>query len=453
MEMAKANFNDDVCEWQLTKNTVGERIKYLYRNPLMADVHFIVADKEGSSLAKVTIPSHRFILAVSSPVFFAMFYGKLQEPSEYIDLPDCDSEGFLEFLRYIYCDEVKLTGSCVIQVLYLAKKYMIPSLTSQCTSFLEANINAENVLDVFPAVEKMEEAHLIGVCWKFIDTQTKNILQSAPDSFLEDNDRLVSILKRDTLDVNEVDVFQAVNRWAESICTKRGITPSGKEKRTIIGDTILKLIRFPLMPQNVFAEHVTDTNVLTETEVIQMFMYFSLNRNPGEFSCIPRWLNSRTVWRCKRYTNIPVFGIPEWFLYSDEFTEIASFTVNVPIVLGGIRLLGSRGHKYTVQLKLNGKVILDDSILTEQKTPLGSLFGFDIIFDQYYLLNPDVPCLLEALIKGPRHGSAIKKKGDVVHGNVTFRFIDTEDNREALNGSRGKFIQIAEILFRNLGNN
>ena len=453
--MAKEHTVNEVSEWQLTKNTPSERIKYLYRNPLMADVHFIVADKEGSSLPKVTIPCHKFVLGVTSPVFFRMFYGELRESRECIDLPDCDSEGLLELLRFVYCDEVKLTGSCVMQVLYLAKKYMIPSLSTRCRDFIEgvldADINAKSVLVVLSSVEKMEDAHLIGVCWKHVDTRVETILQSSPDSFLEDNKRLVSILKRDTLEVKEVEVFQAVNRWAESICTKRGITPSGKEKRKIIGEEILTLIRFPLMPEKVFAEHVTESKILTETEIIQMFMYFNLKRNPGEFSCIPRCLNSKTVRRCKRFSGVTTC-VHKWKSPCEcddsDFIDSISFTVNIPIALGGICLLGTKGRKYEIKLKLNGEIVLEDPCLTAEKGLRSPFAVFDIIFGQCYLLNPDEQCVLVAFIKGPRCAyGTLRKEEEVVCENVSFRFDFTEDDRKGIKG------QIHEILFRHLGSN
>lgn len=321
--MATASTIDDICEWQLTKNTVSERIKHIYRNPLMADVHFTVTDGQGTSSPQVKIPCHKFILAVSSPVFYTMFYGELKEPSDYIDLPDCDSEGLLEFLRFIYCDEVELTGSCVIQVLYLAKKYMIPSLADRCRSFLEENINAENVLDLLPVLEKMEQIHLNDVCWKVIDTCTAKVLESAPDEILEDNNLLLSILKRDTLDVEELTVFQAVNRWAEAICAKRGKTPSGKEKRAIIGEEVMKLIRFPSMPLSLFGEHVVDTKILTDAEIIEIFMYFSVTRIPKGFSCFPRCLNSSNLLRCNRLVH-NYFSGPRSLPCSDEFAESTS---------------------------------------------------------------------------------------------------------------------------------
>ena len=436
--MATASSSNDVFEWQLTKNTVSERIKHMYGNPLMADVYFTVADGQGSSSRKVNIPCHKFILAVSSPVFYKMFYGDLKEPCDCIDLPDCDSEGFLAFLRFIYCDEVKLTGDCVIQVLYLAKKYMIPSLAGHCRSFLEKNINAKNVLDLLPVLEKMEEPHLNSVCWKVIDKLTTNVLESASDAILESNTLLVPILKRDTLIVQEVDVFQAVNRWAETICAKQGKTPSGKEKRTIIGEEILKLIRFPSMPQSVFAENVVDTKILTDTEIIEIFMYFSVNRIPREFSCFPRCLNLFSLRCCNRLEDSYCWSRSP--VVSNEFTESTSFSVDIPILLGGIFITGKLEKKYTVKLKLNGEFVSEGCFLGQWRSD--GKDGFHIIFEQYHLVNPDTPCILEASIKGERFSCGRQSKKKLVTEKVTFRFagpaIQSED------------ICIKEILFRHL---
>ena len=439
--MATASTSGDVCEWQLTKNTVSKRIKHMYGNPLMADVYFTVADGQESSSRKVNIPCHKFILAVSSPVFYKMFYGDLKEPSEYIDLPDCGSEGFLEFLRFIYCNKVHLTGDCVIQVFYLAKKYMIPSLERRCRKFLGENINAENVLDVLPVVEKMEEAHLISVCWKVIDTRTAQVLESAPDAIQDDNNLLLPIFKRDTLNVNEVKVFQAVNRWAETICGKQGKTPSGKEKRSIIGDELVKLIRFPIMSQSEFAEHVAETKILTETEVNEISSYFTLNRNPGKFSCIPRCLNRRNLRSCIRVGVADLGWVPRLRRASDEFTESTSFSVNVPILLGGVVISGNPGNKYTVKLKLNGEVVSETCLQRDCNRRLyWNQIGFHITFQQYHLLNSDIPCILEASIKGKPRIYSVRSRRELVFEEVTFRFAGP--------AFRNEDICIVEIIFR-----
>ena len=46
----------------------------------------------------VVISAHKYILDISSSVFFAMFYGEMAEPGDTIELPDCISESFLELL-------------------------------------------------------------------------------------------------------------------------------------------------------------------------------------------------------------------------------------------------------------------------------------------------------------------------------------------------------------------
>ena len=62
---------------------------------------------------------------------------EMAETKEHNDLPDCEYQGMLEFLRYIviYTDEVCLNGKNDMQVLHLAEKYMISSLTSKCIEY------------------------------------------------------------------------------------------------------------------------------------------------------------------------------------------------------------------------------------------------------------------------------------------------------------------------------
>ena len=66
-------------------------------------------------------------------MFCAMFYGEMAETVGTVQLPDCDYESLLEMFRYLYSDDVKLSGSNVMQVLYVAKKYVVPRLTDKCT--------------------------------------------------------------------------------------------------------------------------------------------------------------------------------------------------------------------------------------------------------------------------------------------------------------------------------
>ena len=57
--------------WQTARGTIRERCEAVFNQELLSDVKFVVRDSRGGSK---TIPAHKFMLAISSPVFFAMFY-------------------------------------------------------------------------------------------------------------------------------------------------------------------------------------------------------------------------------------------------------------------------------------------------------------------------------------------------------------------------------------------
>lgn len=64
--------------WQAKRGTVAERNKYMFNNPLLSDIKFSFPGND-----KI-IPAHKYVLAVSSSVFFAMFYGDLAETRDTI---------------------------------------------------------------------------------------------------------------------------------------------------------------------------------------------------------------------------------------------------------------------------------------------------------------------------------------------------------------------------------
>ena len=90
----------------------------MFNNELLSDVMFVVRDSEGGSENMKKIPAHKLLLAISSPVFYAMFYGELAEKKDSIHLSDCDHKSLLELFRFVYSDEVNLNEDNVMQVLY-----------------------------------------------------------------------------------------------------------------------------------------------------------------------------------------------------------------------------------------------------------------------------------------------------------------------------------------------
>ena len=274
--------------WQTTRPTIRERAKFMLNNDRLSDVKFVAANSNGESESKQVIPAHKFILAIGSPVFEAMFYGELAETKDTIELPDCNYESLLELFRYMYSDEVNLSGSNVMGVLYLAKKYIVPSLADKCAEYLQENLNPSNVFTILPFAQKYEDKNLVDRCWKVIDEGTDEAVTS--DGFEKiERSLLESIVTRDTLSIKEVALFQAADRWATKQCEKQGLVADGQLKRRILGEEIIKSIRFPIMSAKEFADVVLDTNILHPNEIALLFKFFNSSlSSPLMFSKTPR---------------------------------------------------------------------------------------------------------------------------------------------------------------------
>ena len=70
-------------------------------------------------------------------MFFAMFFGQMTETKDSIELPDCEYKSLLELFRFLYSDKMNLSGNNVMQVLYLANKYMVPALVEKCPDIVK----------------------------------------------------------------------------------------------------------------------------------------------------------------------------------------------------------------------------------------------------------------------------------------------------------------------------
>ena len=221
----------------------------MFNNELLSDVKFLDRDYEGGSESMKKIPAHKFLLAISSQVFYVMFYDELAEKKDSIDISDCDHKSLLELFRFVYSDEVNLNADNVMQVLYLAKKYMFPSLAEKCSEFLRENLDASNVFYVLPDVQKYEEKDLESHCWEVIDKKTDGAVKS--DGFVTiKKSVLEELVERESLNVREVELFKAVDCWATKECEKQGLAAAeGSVKRRILGERIVKAIRFPVMEQ------------------------------------------------------------------------------------------------------------------------------------------------------------------------------------------------------------
>uniref|UniRef100_S4RK32 BTB domain-containing protein n=1 Tax=Petromyzon marinus TaxID=7757 RepID=S4RK32_PETMA len=134
----------------------------MFNSEMMADVHFVV----GPPGATKRIPAHKYVLAVGSSVFYAMFYGGLAETGHEVHIPDVEPTAFLVLLRYLYCDEMELDADTALATLYAAKKYLVPDLARACVAFLETELSAANACTLLSQGSVFGEPELTQHCWE-----------------------------------------------------------------------------------------------------------------------------------------------------------------------------------------------------------------------------------------------------------------------------------------------
>ena len=113
------------------------RTSNLLQNKSFTDVTFIVGPPSHSK----KYVGHRVLLAMTSPVFEALFYGDAADKSKVIRIPDLAPVGFENLLRYAYTDSLNLVSvEDAMLTAYAAKKYLLPHLLRECLKKNNKNV-------------------------------------------------------------------------------------------------------------------------------------------------------------------------------------------------------------------------------------------------------------------------------------------------------------------------
>ena len=405
--------------------TIRERCKFMFNNELLSDVKFVVPDPEGGSESMKTIPAHKLVLAISSPVFYAMFFGELAETTNSINSSDCEYPSLLELFRFIYSDEVNLNADNVMQVLYLAKKYMLPSLADQCTDFLGKNLDASNVFHVLPEAQTYEEKNLVDKCWEVIDEHGDEAMKSDAFTTIEKS-LLEELVERESLNVTEVELFKAVDCWARRECEKKNLAVEGSVKRKILGERVVANIRFPVMEQKEFAEVVLDCEILTPKEAYDIVKYFNgVLPNPVGF------LETKRSGRNSRISMYTALGFEledparHGGLFSSDYM---SLSVNETIELQAVRLFGSKNNEYKVSLEVwdiyscSLASVTDIFTSMPMQSDMGNYHGIRVIFNPSLTLQADTEYFFNAILEGPPTWYGADGVSHKEHDDLTISF-------------------------------
>ena len=202
------------------------RTSNLLQNKSFTDVTFIVGPASHSK----KYVGHRVLLAMTSPVFEAMFYGDLSagdKGNKVIRIPDLAPIGFENLLRYAYTDSLNLNSvEDAMLTAYAAKKYLLPHLLKECTAFVEKHVSATSACSVLEFASLLHSSNLLFQALQSLDRNTYQVLGHKSLNGVQSS-TLALLSSRRYLNIySEASLISACISWAGSEARRRGLDSS-----------------------------------------------------------------------------------------------------------------------------------------------------------------------------------------------------------------------------------
>lgn len=260
--------------------SIKSRFGWLLENSFLSDVKFLLGEEE------IEIPAHRFLL-ISASLEFNNLFSQISADDP-IKLPENDPEVFLEFLRYIYTDDIKISTENVVKLFSLAKKFNIKCLEEMCSykirDVLRTNENYEECLNSpdFYNIEEIKNEFI-----ELILSSDRNFLDSIKVEYLKFDD-LKRVLLSDYSDLPEKDLFEFSMRWASTACAQNGEEASPANMRNELSE-LFQSIRFPVMSSEEFDDCAEKYDGLfSNSEMKELMIYMLKGEGEPYFPLIKR---------------------------------------------------------------------------------------------------------------------------------------------------------------------
>nr|XP_040227972.2 BTB/POZ domain-containing protein 9-like [Anopheles coluzzii]XP_049463613.1 BTB/POZ domain-containing protein 9-like [Anopheles coluzzii] len=222
-----------------------------------SDVTFVVENER--------ISAHRAILAVRCEYFRALLYGGLEESKQSEITLDVSSTAFKHLLRYIYTGSLELKDmevDDILTLLGLVHQYGITAFVKAISDYLYGVLTVENVCTIADEARLLDLKDLMEKCYEFIDENTRSIMKLESFSKLS-YDMLSSVIDRNSLNIEEIEIFQAIHKWCKSNENKG--CKIGEKKRSIYDK-----VRYEAIPRNSLLDIVRPTGVLNPNQLLDV---------------------------------------------------------------------------------------------------------------------------------------------------------------------------------------
>lgn len=223
-----------------------------FNNKVFSDVMLFIG-KDG-----VEFFGHKAIIAAKSDFFEILFLGDWKDKDE-VKLEEVNVAAFREILWYMYTDEINIESKILLDVLELSHRYNVVGMLSALSSEETFSTYMETqVWKYLTFAMTVSDFGLIIRCVELIDKKAPELLLL--DDFLDVQPKVIDVfIGRNTLEIEEVKLFQLIVKWAYEQEKKTGT------KAVQIMNPFLARIRFTQMSLQELTRQVEPTNILSKS--------------------------------------------------------------------------------------------------------------------------------------------------------------------------------------------
>ena len=257
--------------------------------------------------------------------------------------------------RCIYTDTLEVDLENISEALYVAEKYMISTIKTECTSLLSQCAETSNAAVVFNIASNFHLDTIKTKSLRHIQNNAGECLIT-PSAMTISKECAEAILKFDCMSCSETNMCRFLINWAGHQCEIQHKTVSGENMREIIG-SMLYSVRFPFIDKEYFAKDIAQSGLLTSEEVVSVFSSHYGQKNELFTGSVRHSRVFNKFYTVLRHGNIK----GNWIPYKDIINyDALKFKINRNIQLKSLILYGPDGDLSSSDRKLTVK-ILDDS--------------------------------------------------------------------------------------------
>lgn len=345
----------------------------------------------------------------------------------------------------MYCEEILITEDNVTHILYAARKYGISKVTTECRSFLEKNISAENVCVIAENAHIFDEDELFTMCLDYITEHAYESIQSEAFTQLC-RSCVTKIVERDDLPLDEDHILECMTNWAMRECGRQGLPSTEENQRTVLGDLFF-LIRFPIMNLTYFADHVAkNSKLLTENEKIDLYTYMAGSQKELSDSRFVTKHRKPFYITCKRLGTLEKANVENFRWRTGEIEKL-DFRVSKKIEIHGILVYGGRLEKSNYKVSAWLRKHDTDEVIADCHSKLSTTpenITYEVFFRKPATVLPKKRYCIHLQMKGAKTHWSEEGMTKVTCHDIVFNFLDSQETGNGTGARRG---QIPGIIF------